>query len=135
MKKKHFVFCYGTLRKNESNHHLLKDANCICEHSLTEGKMFDTGYGYPVIIQDAISKVHGELYEITDEELDMLDRLEGYESRSAQHNLYERIRQKVITHKGEYEAFVYIEGVNQNLCTTYIEHGDWKVYRKNREDD
>ncbi|WP_338472553.1 gamma-glutamylcyclotransferase [Niallia sp. XMNu-256] len=122
-----YVFVYGTLRKGESNAYLLKNAICIAEQAWTNGEMYDTGNGYPAIKPSLTLRVYGELYLVTESELERLDQLEGYTSGST-NNLYERIEQTVYTDRGEKEAFVYVEG-NASICKEEIHRGDWKEYR------
>ncbi|KGX87515.1 gamma-glutamylcyclotransferase family protein [Pontibacillus litoralis] len=125
----HIVFCYGTLRKGQSNHAILNGARCIEEHCWTKGKLFDTYLGYPVFTHSIpTDNVYGELYEVTDEGLVALDELEGFHGEDSHDNLYERIVQEVYTTTGEMKASVYIEGKNQDLCKQYISSGDWNEY-------
>ena len=67
------VFVYGTLRKGEVNARLLKNAACKAEQCWTNGSLFDTDYGYPAMTQSPSSRVYGELYSVTAEELERLD--------------------------------------------------------------
>ncbi|WP_428912544.1 gamma-glutamylcyclotransferase [Niallia sp. Krafla_26] len=41
----------------------------FAEQCWTNGKLFDSGYGYPAMKQSASSHVYGELYSVTDTEL------------------------------------------------------------------
>ncbi len=101
------VFVYGTLRKNERNHYLLKDANCIAEQAWTAGCLYDTNYGYPIHQTNSESRVYGEIYEVNHNQLAGLDELEGYRGEG-ESNYYERITQMAYTDNGEHEAFVYV---------------------------
>ncbi len=47
--KKHLIFVYGTLRKNQPDHYLLDDALLVAEYAWTSGRLFDTGLGYPAV--------------------------------------------------------------------------------------
>jgi SLAP domain-containing protein len=125
----HLVFVYGTLRMDDVNHHLLKEAELVVEWCWTSGKLYDTGLGYPVIVQDRQGKITGELYLVSDEELEKLDVLEGY-SVNSQSNMYERITQTIHVESETYNAFVY---VNASLIVSEdqkIDSGDWKEYRR-----
>lgn len=71
----HLVFVYGTLRKNESNHFYLDDAEFIGNFTTPPNfALFDLGR-YPAIIEGKQSIV-GEVYAINDDILEQLDRLE-----------------------------------------------------------
>lgn len=125
----HLVFVYGTLRMDDVNHHLLKEAELVVERCWTSGQLYDTGLGYPVIVQDRQGKITGELYLVSDEELGKLDVLEGY-SVNSQSNLYDRITQTIYVESETYNAFVY---VNASLIVSEeqkIDSGDWKEYRR-----
>lgn len=124
----HYVFVYGTLRRQEPNHYLLKNAALLAEHAWTNGRLYDTGLGYPAVKESATDKVYGEIYTVTDAELDRLDELEGYEP-FGENNLYIRKRQIVFHDTGSMEAFIYIIAEqNESLLKKYIPSGDWKQY-------
>lgn len=127
--ERHYVFVYGTLRKHERNHYLLKDAPIVAEQCWTDGKLFDSGLGYPFLAQSKSYRVMGELYLVTDKELQTLDRLEGYEG-PGKNNYYNRVVQSIQTNIENLQAFVYVlpdERLPLNMVT--IESGDWCTYR------
>lgn len=120
------VFVYGTLRKHEKYHHLLEKGKCEAEQAWVYGELFDTGLGYPVMKESSTSKVYGELYEIDEEVLRELDRLEDFQPGKT-NNLYNRIETKVYTDTNTYSAFAYIEN-QSGLAKEPIKDGDWKLY-------
>ncbi|MEH7335795.1 gamma-glutamylcyclotransferase family protein [Neobacillus drentensis] len=127
--KKYLVFVYGTLRRYERNHHLLKNAECLADKCWTQGDLFDSGNGYPYLVLSSQDWVFGELYQVNDDELQALDLLEEYYG-PGEDNYYNRIVQSVHTESGDFEACVYVlpEGRQQpNLVQ--IKEGDWCVYR------
>ena len=67
-----YVFVYGTLRRGERNHYLLKNAKLLYEQAWTFGQLFDTPYHFPVLYESPNNKIYGELYEITEDELKLL---------------------------------------------------------------
>lgn len=119
------VFVYGTLRKHERNHYLLKDSNLISEQAWTYGELFDTGNGYPMLKKSSTHKVFGELYEVNQKQLVSLDELEGYKV-NRKDNLYEREIQTIYTDNGECSAYLYM---SERSCVTAIASGDWKIYQ------
>lgn len=121
------VFVYGTLRKGEINSHLLSEGNCIAEQARTNGKLYDTGFGFPVLKPSTTPKVYGELYEVTETELEKLDRLESYRE-GCENNYYERVVQKIYTDQGVYKAYVYVGGKMNNFHKQ-ISSGDWKEHQ------
>lgn len=72
------VFVYGSLKRGYALHHLLSTAKYLgTAHSLPLYRLFDLGR-YPGLVEwpDGV-EVAGELYEITAEELRILDEAEG----------------------------------------------------------
>lgn len=127
--KKHDVFVYGTLRKHESNHFLLKDAECIARQCWTNGKLFDSHHGYPFLTPSKNNRVFGELYRVNEAQLEALDRLEGYHGPSG-NNLYDRKIQTVYTDLGTYEAYVYVLPNSEYIKSMdEIKNGDWCIDR------
>lgn len=121
------VFVYGTLRKGEGNHRLLAEATCLAEQCWTEGQLYDTGFGYPAMKISSSTYVYGELYSITESELNRLEQLEGYRV-DGENNLYNRIQQTVYTDSGKVVAFMYVAN-KETLLRSRISNGDWKEYR------
>lgn len=96
------LFVYGSLMKNQSNHdYYLADTKFLTDVTLSGYEIYDLGC-YPGIIEGN-GKVYGELYEVTDEELKRVDRLEG------EGNLYIRKLVKVSLANNEIvEAWCYV---------------------------
>lgn len=125
---KEYVFVYGTLRMHESNHYLLASAKKVAEQAWTHGRLYDTGNGYPGMLMDKKERVYGEIYQVTEKELEELDELEGY-IQGKENNLYDRVRQSVYTDQGKIKANVYIYLDKLEEEKNYIPYGDWKIYR------
>lgn len=132
MKTNH-VFVYGSLRKHEHNHHVLADSILVAEQCSMKGKLYDTGHGYPAMIQEAEGNVYGELYRVTDEVLSSLDTLEGYYGEGKD-NHFERRTGTVNTDSGQLEAYVYMYKKENVIGLSSIEYGDWKYDRLVRSD-
>jgi gamma-glutamylcyclotransferase (GGCT)/AIG2-like uncharacterized protein YtfP len=72
------VFVYGTLRRDEINHHLLRDANfCGCHTTAPHYSMVNLG-SYPGVVKQGRTAIQGEVYEVDAGIMAALDRLEGY---------------------------------------------------------
>ena len=70
------VFVYGTLKKGWGNNTLL--ANSTYKGAGTvKGTLINLG-SFPALLKEGDSIVHGELYDVTDAILSMLDMLEGH---------------------------------------------------------
>lgn len=123
----HYVFVYGTLRKQQANAHYLYGATCIADQAWTHGKLFDTNEGYPAMICTKEDKVYGEVYEVDDDMLKQLDQLEEY-TGNPEKDLYDRITQIIYLGDRNISAYVYVaqnDGMLQRLIIT----GDWTSYR------
>jgi gamma-glutamylcyclotransferase (GGCT)/AIG2-like uncharacterized protein YtfP len=118
------LFVYGTLRKEGTNHHFLESANLIEPLCWVFGQMFDTGLGYPVIKEGSERKVVGELYEITESELQKVDQLEDYSPHN-ETNEYVRLIGQVFTANKCYEAYFYVAGDQLQNCQNLVEEDDW----------
>lgn len=124
----HYVFVYGTLRKEQTNAHYMQGAICIADKAWTYGKLFDTNEGYPAMTYSSEEKVYGEVYEVNDEILHKLDDLEEY-TGNAETDLYDRITQTVYATDREIEAYVYI-AQDKKMILKVIDSGDWVKYQK-----
>lgn len=127
--EKQYVFVYGTLRKNESNHFLLRDSDCIARQCWTAGKLYDSHCGYPFLAKSQSSRVFGELYQVNDTQIKALDHLEGYHGHG-KNNLFDRSMQTIYTDKGTYRAFVYVLPKGKQVTRMVeIKRGDWAIDR------
>lgn len=133
MVTKHLVFVYGTLRKHERNHFILKDAKCIASQAWTNGKLYDTLLGYPVLQENQVETVYGEVYEVIPTQLEKLDELEGYYGENA-NNYYERKIQVIHTETCKYEALLYYKSNEESsMFKEWIEVGDWRIYQQTKQ--
>lgn len=74
------IFVYGTLRTRESRNHVLRNADFLgMYNSLPLYTMYDLG-SFPCISEGGKTKIVGELYEVDDYTLDVLDMIEGHPS-------------------------------------------------------
>lgn len=114
------VFVYGTLKMGKSNHPLLRDSAYLTDHETDpEFLMINLG-GFPGVVRDGATSIKGEVYEVDDETLARLDRLEGYnENDSREHNLYTR---EVLEYSPIEDEPVYIYIYNTNQI---IKEGEW----------
>ncbi|KEK23119.1 gamma-glutamylcyclotransferase family protein [Bacillus gaemokensis] len=124
----HYVFVYGTLRKQQVNAHYLYGGICIALEAWTYGQLFDTNEGYPAMILSSDNKVYGEVYEVSDAILEKLDELEEY-TGNAEEDLYNRIIRPVYLGDKTITAYVYIAHSNVMLQKSILS-GDWVDYLK-----
>ena len=72
------VFVYGTLRRNEVNHYLLAEARYRgTSVTAPHYTLVDLG-SYPGVVKNGGTRIEGEVYEVTAQQMADLDRLEGY---------------------------------------------------------
>jgi len=127
---KHTVFVYGTLMSGFWNHRLLEEGKA---KSLGKATVDGTMYGMSVPIVDIKGKgiVHGELYQVGDQTLAKLDRLEGHHPGKTMRD-YGYVRTEITTHGGA-KAWIYaLGGLDVNLWTrsSIIESGDYRAHRE-----
>jgi gamma-glutamylcyclotransferase (GGCT)/AIG2-like uncharacterized protein YtfP len=109
------VFVYGTLKKGYHNNHLLNGHEP--KQAKAPGINLYKGPGFPFAKRGTGTAI-GEVYEIDEQTLKMLDRLEGHPA------FYKREKTKVIC-GGQYdEAWIYLYPDANKYPK--IEGGEWK---------
>jgi gamma-glutamylcyclotransferase (GGCT)/AIG2-like uncharacterized protein YtfP len=127
----HKVFVYGSLLSGLGNHRLLEGSTLV-GNTVTppEFTMLDLG-AFPGVIHvvEGGTPIMGEVYEVTDETLNRLDRLEGYNSFEPTHGLYNRM--EIPTEFGE--AFIYTYNNMYGRSVIHpVENGDWRTYHNRK---
>lgn len=118
------VFTYGTLMRGCGNHGLLTDARLVGT-AITQAvfTMLHLG-GFPAIVAGGSTAIVGEVYEVTAEQLEQLDRLEGHPT------FYRRTR---VTLQDGTRASAYILQRETSWSQGEIESGDWRQADRRRE--
>lgn len=128
---KYHVFVYGTLRTGQSNWEwALKDRAKFIGFAKTKGRLYRLG-GFPGL-RFGEGYVYGEVFEVDEDTLKDLDRLEGVD-----HGFYVRMTVPIeyIKLNGEdtpsdceypNKVYVYVYG-NQPLEHNLIQSGDWLI--------
>jgi gamma-glutamylaminecyclotransferase len=115
------IFVYGSLKKDFQNHYLLEDSKYIGEATTTD---FYTMIGtkskaFPYIISNypdnAGTCIKGEVYDISEEVLEKLDKLEGHPDTYTRRNIY------VSADKDSLIVFAYILD-NQYILNNIIKY-------------
>ena len=122
--KKYLVAVYGSLRKKQSNYeyHL---SNSTYKGTFTtepEYTMYSLSY-YPGLKLNGNTSIVMEVYEVDEDTLKNLNRLEGYYP-GEKSTFYDRI--EIDTPWGK--AFTYIY-VNELSKESIVESGDWVKYK------
>ncbi|WP_067929355.1 gamma-glutamylcyclotransferase family protein [Alicyclobacillus shizuokensis] len=123
------VFVYGTLREHEQNHHLLAGSKIVARQARVRGRLYDTGEGYPALLEDPEAWTHGEVYDVSAAVLLRLDELEEYHG-PGEDNLYNRVLMPVQTDAGEMAAQVYVYAdASAAAGFPEVAGGDWRAAR------
>ncbi len=119
------IIAYGTLMTGERNHRFCQNAISIQPCTIT-GTLYDTGWGYPALLQEGDTTVHAELMEIPAADLPAMDRLEGYP------DFYDRVQVPAKLEDGSsVEAWVYVKK-DAPPQAVVIPSGNWKVREEYR---
>lgn len=123
------LFVYGTLRRGMENHSYLQGARLISSKAWVEGILYDTGNGYPVLIQGN-GRVYGEIYHVNQEHIRQIDLLEEFYAPKYPQNLYERIECFVDSPEGKHHTYIYVYNQESGLepMIHHIKSGDWCKY-------
>lgn len=110
------VFVYGSLKQGFGNHeyHLGQSRMLGKAETLPQYSLFSLG-AYPGVIKGGVTAVQGELYEVNDDELRNLDRLEGHPS----------YYQREVIETSEGEAWIYLLPEDEYQDFETIESGEW----------
>jgi len=121
------VVVYGTLKKGGRLHRYMGTSKFLIDVAVTGFKMYDTGFGYPFVIEGADEdKVWGEKYEIDDRTLKKLDMIEGIDE-----GLFKRVDLKDVKGWSDKKDSTYIYVGNSYFLKTdpskEIKNGIWDV--------
>lgn len=126
MNNKTKVFVYGTLRRGYGNHRLLENSEFL-GNAITKEKYELTANGIPFVNPDKpTSNIVGEVYEVDNETLKSLDRLEGYDAK-LDDGWYMRREISVMIEDKEEKASIYFNSHSKGVL---IEDGNYATYRK-----
>ena len=125
--KKYLVSCYGSLRRGMGNHQYhLSDSEYKGTFTTEPEYTLHSLQWYPGLKLNGNTSVVMEVYEVDEETLKNLNRLEGY-CPGEKSTFYDRI--EIDTPWGK--AFTYIY-VNELSKDSIVESGDWVEF-KNKE--
>ena len=131
------VAVYGTLRRGQRNHVLVRDADFLGTVTI-RGVLFDMpvsaarAYSYPALIDsdDGAGRVVTELYRLPDAALlDRLDELEAYRPRDEARSEY--VRREVEIRDGPVaRAWAYVFNGDPATSGAPIASGDWVAFTR-----
>jgi gamma-glutamylcyclotransferase (GGCT)/AIG2-like uncharacterized protein YtfP len=112
------VAVYGSLRKGFGNHRLVEDSTYLgTDYTYPEFTMYSMG-GFPYVMHEGNTSMVVELYDVDDNVMARLDRLEGYPT------FYDR--KQIPTSQGD--AWIYFMHTAYR-GTEEVESGDWGKYK------
>ena len=112
------VFVYGTLKQGFYNNRVMGDSAFVQRDTLAGHKMHNLGC-FPAITEGT-GVVSGELWHVSEDQMDHLNCLEGFQSEGSAHNYYNR---KSVKLNGGDDALVYF----MDRCDApEIESGQWE---------
>ena len=120
------LFVYGTLKKGGGNHRYLEGSKFICNYELKHHILFDIGYGFPYMYKCSTEEsVLGEVYEVNEADIKMVDRLEGHpvHYKRCLMNFREEIA-------GMYYYLTTHNSIPDNAKT--IKSGYWPIHKKRK---
>ena len=126
--KKFLVSCYGSLRRGMGNHHYyLSNSNYKGTFPTEPEYTLHSLSAYPGLKLNGNTSVVMEVYEVDEDTLKNLNRLEGYRPGEPA-TFYDRI--EIDTPWGK--AFTYIY-VNELSKDSIVESGDWCEFKNKQE--
>jgi gamma-glutamylcyclotransferase (GGCT)/AIG2-like uncharacterized protein YtfP len=129
------LFVYGTLLQTCTRFYTLQSlqAKFICKDEILAA-MYTPNREWPFIVvaPNIFTVVTGEVYEIDDEKISTIDRIEGYrQQKNLTNNLFNRIE---VTTLREHTVFTYVGGhylqksIDHDSNLRRIDYGDWVTY-------
>jgi len=125
------LFVYGTLRKKPSSrvlntvHQQFLSQAMFCGEAKLNGYLYSLG-SYPGLLLDdlAESQVTGEIYQINETDLELLDAYEEIDNDS-ENTEYQRILKTIVSDSGEkFSVWIYVMKTSTNGIELIIS-GDW----------
>lgn len=129
----HLIAVYGSLRQGFGNHRIIQAYPMVATGKVEPYSMYDIAMGgFPAIVQtarpDQLDEVEVEVYEVDDEGLASVDRLEGHPNFYERHREYVKIRDGA-SNEDALCAWLYVQSPHQVNGAAYIPSGDWAQYK------
>jgi gamma-glutamylcyclotransferase (GGCT)/AIG2-like uncharacterized protein YtfP len=119
------IAVYGSLRKGMHNHTLIEDAKYLGRY---ETKPIYNMYAvstYPGLKLQGNTSIVMEVYEVDNELLSLVDRLEGYSPHATNNDFYNRVT--INTPFGLAYTYLYVPDIPEHAQPVY--EGDWVNFK------
>lgn len=121
------VAVYGSLREGFSNHRILEGSKKLGTHWVPGYEMFSLG-AFPGV-RKGDTHIFTEVYEVSPNSMQRLDRLEGYNGHD-EHNFYDRV--EVSTPYGK--AYMYTLEDSRYEEREKVNSGNWAHFKNKLKD-
>lgn len=130
------IFVYGTLRRGMYNYDTyLKEEDTFRSYGYIKGTLYTIiSKTYPAFLNDGNDMVLGEIHEVSDETLKLVDEMEGFHKKGYIENDYDKVicdvydeNQNVIDHLPVY-IYNMEKQMNVTLLGTKIHCNDYVQY-------
>jgi gamma-glutamylaminecyclotransferase len=121
------VFVYGSLLSGLQNHRVLAGARFVDYGKTAESYVMGSLGSFPGVARGGSDAICGELYEVDDEVLARLDRLEGHP------RFYCRALAPIFVRNMWAEAFIYLLPKTRVVRMPRVRNGDWRKHREEEE--
>ena len=124
-----YLFVYGSLQRKSSNHTLLGGAKFIGCASIY-ATLYDTGAGFPSAVEEGTrSRTYGEIYDVNEDIIDLLDEFEGSNADSEEESIF--VRKSVDAEldnrtKTAVQAYIMPNQQLERFFAHEIKDGRWK---------
>lgn len=120
------IAIYGTLRSGLKDHEIIAKCQPVGLGWLTGFQMYNLG-DFPGVIptHDDSGRIRVEWYDVPNETLEEIDRLEGFDPDASHTSLH--FRKPVFSPYGRGWIYVYNKALNDE---PYMEAGDWTRFTK-----
>ena len=118
------VIVYGTLKRNGRFSDYLRGQKYVKQVNISGFNMYDSGYGFPFAVEGKETDViYGELYEVNDRVLNILDQVENVEG-----GLYSRINLEETYPSIKVPTYLYVSKLSHfDSDAQEIPYGYWSV--------
>lgn len=134
MKQK--IFVYGTLRKGMYNYDLfLRNEDSFRYYAYAKGSLMSIcAKVYPAYLKEGHDMILGEIHEVSEETMKLIDKLEEYHGPDDPKNEYNKELCDIYNEQGEKieQAYIYVYNMNNptnvSLLGSDIESHDYVEY-------